>query len=232
MRIEFFKENAIRIIFIIFTSMVPIDIIRSTFPQFENSLIEKIHNIGILSKITDNDYLINEGQYIKSFPLVINGSIKVSRLDNDGEELLLYYLNKGEVCTMTLTCCVTNIKSNIKAITVSDSEIISIPIKYIDEWMYEFPTWKKFIMDSFRFRFNELLNTIDSIAFMNMDERLIEYFKKRYNTTNTTIFTGSHQDIANDLHSSREVISRLLKQMEKKDMISLSRNKIDFSGLL
>jgi len=212
--------------------MIPIDIIQAQFPYFETSLISEISEYGKLIEIPADEQLMREGQFIKSFPLVLNGSIKISRMDNDGDELLLYYLDAGEVCTMALTCCVTNARSNVKAIVINDAQVISIPINFIDEWMHKYPTWKKFIMDSFRYRFNELLNTIDSIAFMKMDERLVQYFQKIYRTTKATMFLGSHQDIASDLHSSREVVSRLLKQMEKKKMITLSRNKIDFSGLL
>jgi len=212
--------------------MIPIDIIQAQFPYFETSLISEISEYGKLIEIPTDEQLMREGQFIKSFPLVLNGSIKISRMDNDGDELLLYYLDAGEVCTMALTCCVTNARSNVKAIVINDAQVISIPINFIDEWMHKYPTWKKFIMDSFRYRFNELLNTIDSIAFLKMDERLVQYFQKVYRTTKATVFLGSHQDIANDLHSSREVVSRLLKQMEKKKMITLSRNKIDFSGLL
>jgi CRP/FNR family transcriptional regulator len=212
--------------------MIEKEIIQRTFPHFEQALLNEISKEGILIDLDVEDILINEGQYIKTFPLVLNGSIKISRLDNDGDELLLYYINKGEVCTMALTCCMTDIQSSIKAIVTNKAEIIKIPIKYIDEWMYKYPSWKKFIMDSFRDKFNELLFTIDSIAFMKMDERLLQYFKKKHQIDQQTIFTGSHQDIANDLHSSREVISRLLKQMEKKNLIIISRNKIDFSALV
>lgn len=212
--------------------MIDKQIIQESFPYFETSLIDEISKEGKLICLEVDDILINEGQYIKTFPLVLKGSIKISRMDSEGDELLLYYINKGEVCTMALTCCMTDIQSSIKAIVVYEAEIIKIPIKYIDEWMYKYPSWKKFIMDSFRSKFNELLNTIDSIAFMKMDERLIQYFEKIYQTNKLTIFTGSHQDIANDLHSSREVISRLLKQMEKKKLIVISRNKIDFSSLV
>lgn len=212
--------------------MIEKDIIRDLFPFFEESLIQAICEEGVIHTLDSNNVLINEGQHIKTFPLVLEGSIKISRLDNDGDELLLYYVNKGEVCTMALTCCITDIKSNIQGIAVQDSSIVKIPIKFIDEWMYKYPTWKRFIMDSFRNKFNELLLTIDSIAFMKMDERLEQYFKNIFKTTNKTLYTGSHQDIANDLHSSREVISRLLKQMEKRHLIKLSRNKIDFFALV
>ncbi len=208
-----------------------IDLIKKHYPIFEKELMNEIVSVGVLKKISAYQLLITEGQFIKTFPLLIKGTIKITRLDNDGDELLLYYLNKGEVCTMSLTCCISNAQSSIKAVAIEDSEVIVIPINFIDDWINKYPSWKKFIMDSYRIRFNELLNTIDSIAFMKMDERLELYFKNIYKTTGKKIYTGSHQDIASDLHSSREVISRLLKQMEKKKKLVLSRNKIDFSSL-
>lgn len=207
------------------------ELIRTHFPFFEKELIEEIFNVGTLRTIDAESLLISEGQFIKSFPLLLKGTIKITRLDNDGDELLLYYLNKGEVCTMSLTCCISHAKSNVKAVAIEESEVIAIPINFIDDWINKYPSWKRFIMDSYRMRFNELLSTIDSIAFMKMDERLELYFKNIYKTTGRKTFTGSHQEIANDLHSSREVISRLLKQMEKKKMLILSRNKVDFSSL-
>lgn len=207
------------------------ELVEEHFPFFEQKLISTIAETGTLREVPENTRLITEGQFIKSFPLVLEGTIKITRIDSDGDELLLYYLNKGQVCTTALTCCMSDIKSNIKATAIEDSVIVTIPVRYIDEWMISFPSWKKFIMTSYRMRFDELLNTIDSIAFMKMDERLELYFENIYKTSGNKTFTGSHQEIANDLHSSREVISRLLKQMEKKGMLRLSRNKIDFSPL-
>lgn len=202
------------------------------FPFEEEELIKDIFKESSFTSLDENTQLIKEGEYIKSFPLIVSGCIKVSRLDLDGDELLLYYLNKGEVCTMALTCCTTNIKSNIQAIAIEDSKILKIPVKFIDEWMYKYPSWKKFIMSSYRFKFEELLNTIDSIAFMKMDQRLVLYFKNLYRSTHKKEFIGSHKQIAYDLNTSREVVSRLLKKLEKNQKIVISRNKIDFSSLL
>ena len=208
------------------------DAVEKRFPFFEQELKEAIVKNGILKDFKEGEEIIREGQFIKSFPLVLEGVIRVSRLDLDESELLLYYLGAGDVCTMSLTCCMSRIRSNVKGFTEEDSSLIFIPVDLLDRWMTEFQTWKEFVMYSYRKRFDELLNTIDSIAFMNMDERLLKFFIDRYRSTGSTIYNGKHQDIALALNSSREVISRLLKKLEKDGKIQLSRNRVDFSKLV
>jgi len=208
------------------------DAVEKRFPFFEPELKEAIVQNGILRNFEEGEEIIREGQFIKSFPLVLEGVIRVSRLDLDESELLLYYLGAGEVCTMSLTCCMSRMRSNVKGYTEETSSLIFIPVELLDRWMTEFQSWKEFVMYSYRKRFDEMLNTIDSIAFMNMDERLMKFFIDRYRSTGSTIYNGKHQDIAMALHSSREVISRLLKKLENIGKIQLSRNRIDFSKLV
>lgn len=206
--------------------------VEKRFPFFESDLKEAIIKNGILRHFEEGQEIIREGQYIKSFPLVTEGVIRISRLDLDESELLLYYLSAGDVCTMSLTCCMSRVRSNVKGFTEEDTSLIFIPVELLDRWMTEFQSWKEFVMYSYRKRFDELLNTIDGIAFMKMDERLIKFFIDRYRSTGSTLFSGKHQDIADVLNSSREVISRLLKKLEKDGKIELSRNRIDFSKLV
>lgn len=187
---------------------------------------------GELIAIAEGEELIRDGQYIKSFPLVIEGTVRVYRLDDDGRELLLYYLNPGEVCAMALTCCMGHIRSNIKAVAESPATVVRVPVPLLDQWMATYRTWKEFVMYAYRRRFDELLETIDGIAFMNMDSRLLKFFTDRYQSTNQTTFTGTHQDIALALNSSREVVSRLLKKLEQQRRIVIGRNKIDYSALV
>ncbi len=187
---------------------------------------------GELIAIAEGEELIRDGQYIKSFPLVIEGTVRVYRLDDDGRELLLYYLNPGEVCAMALTCCMGHIRSNIKAVAESPATVVRVPVPLLDQWMATYRTWKEFVMYAYRRRFDELLETIDGIAFMNMDSRLLKFFTDRYKLTNQTTFTGTHQDIALALNSSREVVSRLLKKLEQQRRIVIGRNKIDYSALV
>jgi len=207
-------------------------ILEKRFPYFEPALREAIGHEGRITELEEGDEMIREGQYIKSFPLLLEGIVRVCRMDTEGRELLLYYLNPGEVCAMALTCCMGHTKSNIRAIAESSITLVQIPVPCLDVWMVQFQTWKEFIMYAYRKRFDELLDTIDSIAFKNMDDRLIKFFTDRNRTTGLTIFYGTHQEIALLLNTSREVVSRLLKKLENDQKIIISRNKIDFASLI
>jgi len=207
------------------------EVVKKRFPFFESGLREAISSEGIMTEFSAGHELIREDQYIRSFPIVINGLIKVCRTDESGNELLLYYLRPGEVCTVSLTCCMDRTRSRVKALAEEYSEVILIPVELLDSWMTLYQTWKEYVMRSIQMRFDELLNALDSIAFLKMDERLEKFLTDRFKSTRTTVFEGSHQDVAMALNTSREVISRLLKQMEKKGLIKLSRGRIDYSPL-
>ena len=160
-------------------------------------------------------------------PLLIEGTISVSREDDDGHEILLYYLNPGTACSMSFTCCMMNKRSEIRAIAEERSVMIGIPIRYMDEWMSKYPSWKNFIMRSYDNRLMEMVRTIDSIAFKKMDARLVEYLEKKAAALGTNIINATHQNIAADLNASREAVSRLLKSLEKEGMVKLHRNKVE-----
>jgi CRP/FNR family transcriptional regulator len=207
-------------------------ILEKRFPWFEPELRRAISLEGSITELDEGDEMIREGQYIKSFPLLLEGVVRVCRMDEEGRELLLYYLHPGEVCAMALTCCMGHTKSNIRAIAESKVTQVQVPIPCLDLWFVQFKSWKEFIMYAYRKRFDELLDTIDSIAFKNMDDRLIRFFTDRYRTTGSTIYMGTHQEIAMLLNTSREVISRLLKKLENNQKIIITRNKIDFTSLV
>lgn len=211
---------------------VSVDVIRKRFPFFEPSLIDEITKEGEWVSFETGDELMSEGKYIRSFPIVLEGLIKVCRKDAEGREVLLYYLNPGQVCAMALTCCMGRMQSNISAFAEEDTEIIRIPVECLDKWMIQYTAWKEFVMYAYRNRFDELLTTIDSIAFKKMDQRLIIFFTDRFKATGKSHYKGTHQDIANSLTTSREVVSRLLKQLEKDGLVKISRNQIDYSGLV
>lgn len=200
-------------------------------PFFEQELIEEMQECGITQKFNAGDEILREGQYIKSLPLVLEGNIRIVRRDAEGRELLLYYLNPGESCSMALTCCVGEQQSNISAYADNESLLIRIPAEKLDQWMMKYPSWKTYIMYSYRKRFDELLDTIDAVAFLEMDDRLTRFFYAHFKATGETVFRGKHQDIANHLNTSREVVSRLLKQMETKGLVSLSREVIDYTPI-
>ena len=207
------------------------EIVKKRFPFFESGLREDILEKGTYKEFDAGEELIREDQYIRSFPIVIEGLIKVCRTDEAGNELLLYYLRPGEVCTVSLICCMDRTRSRVKALTEEDTTVILTPVELLDSWMSEYQTWKEYVMRSMQMRFDELLNALDSIAFMKMDERLEKFFSDRFKSTGNKVFEGSHQDVAMAMNSSREVISRLLKQMEKQGLVILSRGRIDYSPL-
>ena len=207
------------------------EIVKKRFPFFESDLRTAISEAGTYKEFDDHQELIREDQYIRSFPIVVSGLIKVCRTDEAGNELLLYYMRPGEVCTVSLICCMDRTRSRVKAVAEEATSVVLIPVELLDSWMTQFQTWKEYVMRSMQKRFDELLNALDSIAFMKMDERLEKFFIDRFHSSGSVIFEGSHQDVALALNSSREVISRLLKQMEKNGSISQSRGRIDYSPL-
>ena len=207
------------------------EIVKKQFPFFESGLRDAISDVGTYREFETDEELIREDQYIRSFPIMLNGLIKVCRTDEAGNELLLYYLRPGDVCTVSLICCMDRTRSRVKAIAEEATSVVLIPVELLDSWISQFQTWKEYVMRSMQMRFDEMLNALDSIAFMKMDERLEKFFVDRFKSSGTTVYEGSHQDVAMAMNSSREVISRLLKQMERKGMIHLSRGRIDYSPL-
>jgi len=191
---------------------------------FEDELIDEIIKVGTLKDIPEGYVLMDIGRYIKSMPLLISGAVKILREDKEGDELLLYYLEKGETCSMTLTCCLGDTKSEVRAIAELDTKLIMIPIQKMEEWTSKYRSWRNFVFRSYHERLNELLTTLDSVAFEKMDERLVGYLKEKARINDERTIHSTHQDIAYDLHTSRVVISRLLKKLEQMGKIELNRN--------
>ena len=189
-------------------------------------LLEAIQQRGEYKIIKAGDLIMDIGRYIKYLPVVLSGAIKILREDDEGNELFLYFIYPGQSCAMSINCCMANAPSEIRAVAEEDTEIIMIPVDVMDEWTSKYQQWKQFVMNTYSFRFNELLHTIDSIAFRKLDERLMHYLEQKASISNDGIIHSTHQKIAYDLNSSREVISRLLKQLEKNGKIELSRNRI------
>ena len=194
---------------------------------FEEELINKIAEVAIYRKVKAGETVINYGQEIQYMPILLQGAIKVSRLDKEGEELLLYYLEIGDVCAMTLNCCIGNKKSEIRAVADVDTALIMIPVKYMGQWIEKYHSWRSFVFDSYNVRFDELLESIDNLAFRNMHERIQKYLEDKSLIGKSKIIEATHQEIAYDLNTSRVVVSRLLKALEKKGLIKLYRNKIE-----
>lgn len=194
---------------------------------FEDELIEEILKVGRLHSLEQGEVIIEYGQSVRYMPLLLDGVIKIMRQDSQGEELLLYFLESGDACTMTMTCCMGNAKSEIRAIAEKNCSLILIPVENMASWVQKYHGWMSFVFDSYSHRFTEMLGAIDSLAFSNMHDRISRYLKDKVMVTKSTELEVTHQEIANDLHSSRVVVSRLLKSLEKEGKIKLARNKLE-----
>ena len=204
---------------------------KKLFPQFEPELLEILNKNGIERSFHAGEEIVRTGQYIKSTVLVLNGRIKIYRQNGEGSEFLIYYLGPGEACAVSLICALQSQTSEITAKAVEDTEVIMLPVQLMDELMIKFKSWSHFVIQTYRNRFDEMLTVIDNIAFKNMDERLEFYLKRNKTESGKKILNVTHQEIADDLNSSREVISRLLKKMEQLGKIKLNRNSIEIIDL-
>ena len=194
---------------------------------FEEALLDEIAKVAIYKEFKADDYLIEIGDYIKTMPLLLTGAIKILREDENGDELLLYFLERGDTCAMTLTCCMGQSKSRIRAIAETNGAMLMIPVEKMEEWLTKYKTWRNFVFDSYNVRLNEMLEAIDTLAFMNLDERLYKYLTDKAKVIGDTEIKNTHQEIAYEMHTSRVVISRLLKALELQGKIKLYRNKIE-----
>jgi len=193
---------------------------------FEPQLIQEIQQFGILQTFKEGDLIMDYGKYVRMMPIILKGTVKVYRLDEKENEILLYYLSSNESCSMAYSCCLEAKKSEIKAVAEDNVELIAIPHVKLDDWICTYPSWKSYIMRSFNERFIELLKSIESIAFHKLDERLIGYLKEKQRLSGSSVIKASHGLIADELATSRVVISRLLKQLENDRKIILYRNEI------
>lgn len=193
---------------------------------FEPELLKQIQIHGQAKTYLDGDVMMDIGQQIRSMPILLSGTLRIMRKDDEGREILLYYLKPFDTCAMSITCCMMSLTSEVKAVVEDEADVIAIPVQFMDEWMMKFPTWKSFVMRSFRNRFNELLKTIDTVAFQKLDTRLVKYLRDKISASGSTLLNVTHQQIADDLGTSRVVVSRLLKQLENDGKLLLYRNQI------
>ncbi|MBT29740.1 MAG: Crp/Fnr family transcriptional regulator [Thalassobius sp.] len=209
------------------------ELLKEYFPVFSDlELRNQLLNNAKLEKFETGDLILKQGSYIHYIPLLISGSVKVVREDEEGHEIFLYYIKPGESCALSFSAYMNHRKSEVKAICDEDTQLILIPSRMIDGWLQAYPSWQQFALQLYDIRFAELLNTVESVAFKKMDERLIEYLKEKLHLQQTDILHITHHQIATDLATSREVISRLLKQLENKGMIKISRNSIKIIGFM
>ena len=201
--------------------------IRNIFPNLEEGLYHEILKHGIIKEVKAGDTLLKVGQTIRSTMLIVEGLVKLYREDDGGKEFFIYHLDAGQACSLSMVCAAKNETSEVLAKALTDTTVLAIPLEYMEQWMSKYKSWYQFVITSYRNRFEELLKTIDAIAFTNMDERLEYYLKKQVEKLGNNLKI-THQEIANDLNSSREVISRLLKKMELKNCLIIHRNSIEW----
>ncbi|MFM8911864.1 MAG: Crp/Fnr family transcriptional regulator [Flammeovirgaceae bacterium] len=192
----------------------------------EPELIRALEQNGRLKKFAQNDIVINPVDAITHVPIVLSGSLRIVREDEEGREVFLYHIHEQQSCAMSLNCCVAEKQSMVKAIAEDKTEVLMVPAPMVDQLM-RFSEWRRFINFTYASRYNELLEVIDLIAFHNMDKQLLHYLKKRGEALNTTTLFITHQQIADELHTHREAISRLLRTMEEKKLVRLGRNTIE-----
>ncbi len=193
---------------------------------FEQALLDEIEALGMYKKVSQGDMLMDIGEPITMMPLLLTGAIKILREDDKGDELLLYFLETGDSCAMTFSCCMGKRISEIRAVAETDAELLMIPVGKMEVWMGRYKSWQQFILDSYHTRLLELLDTVDTIAFMKMDQRLFKYLQDKAMVNRDEVVQTTHQEIAQDLNTSRVVVSRLLKKLENEGLIAMNRNQI------
>jgi CRP/FNR family transcriptional regulator len=196
--------------------------------EFKSSPLirEKLKDFGFAKSFSEGDVILNENAYIKAIPIVTSGSIRVMRTEEEGREILLYYIKAGESCIMSFLGGLHHDTSKIKAIAEEETEILFIPVEKVNLLIKEFPEWLDYIFRLYHKRFEELLEVVNAIAFKKLDERLFDFIKKKSELTEDPTIIITHEQLANELGTARVVVSRLLKQMEDQGMVKLGRNKI------
>lgn len=193
----------------------------------EPKLIEEILAVGRLKKVKAGRIVISPESQANEMPIVLKGLLKVMRQDKNGNEVFLYFLEGGETCAMSITCCIEGKKTSFLVMAEEDSVLWMIPMSYLDTWITKYPSFRKFVFDSYQSRFDELLNTLDSVVFLNLDERLYKYLLDKKQASGSYVIHKTHEQIANELNTSRVVVSRLLKKLEKEQKIEQYRNRIE-----
>lgn len=193
---------------------------------FEKEFIQELFQYGELKHFLAGDVIMDYGKYVRMMPIILEGTVKVFRKDDKGKEILLYYLSENESCSMAYGCCITAKKSEVKAVAEDDGKLLAIPFVKLADWLCKYEGWRNYIFNSFNERFIELLNSIDIMAFGNMDARIRQYLTEKYERTGSAVIKVSHYKMAEELATTRVVISRILKQFENDNKLILYRNEI------
>ncbi len=193
---------------------------------FNPKLLQEIEELGVYREFKAGEEIMDYGVTFRHLPLLLDGAIRILRENENGQELLLYFLERGDTCAFTLNCCMGNKQSEVRAEAETDVKLVMIPIQKLDEWMVKYDEWRAFVMQSYFERVNELLDVIDAMAFQQLDQRVYQFLKDKAMVSGDTNIIVTHQELASHLNSSRVVISRLLKKLENQGKIEIGRNQI------
>lgn len=193
---------------------------------FESELLTELESRSILMKVSGGETIMRIGSPVRAVPLVLKGIVKVSIINAEGQEMLLYYVRSGETCAMSFTCWMTTQLSSVESVAEEDTVLLAVPGKVVDEWLLKYPTWKRFVMTSILDGFTVVIKSIDDIAFKKMDDRLIIYLKEKSKATGSSLINLTHKQIGDELGTNRVVVSRLLKKLENDNRLLLYRNQI------
>lgn len=196
------------------------------YKTLSEDLRTSIEKVSISKDYEVNDLIMKPGSYISSAVIILSGTVKVFRMDNDGNAHFLYFLSQGELCVLSTLCCLRMRQSDMRAVAFTSCEVLFIPSPYPEKWMLQYPEWNHYVLQSFNKRMGELLDTFDSVVFNHLDERLLFYLKQHYMAGGNRL-SFSHQQIADELNSSREVITRLLKKLEEAGFVKVNRSCLD-----
>ncbi len=201
--------------------------LKELFPELEEELYDELIQVGVVKEIPAGTTILSVAQPIRTVMMVLDGVVKLYQEDGEGDEYFVYHIEPGQACAVSMVCAYKQEKSMVTAKAVTDVIMLTVPLDYMDKWLQRYKSWHYFVIKTYRSRYEELLRTVSEIAFRNMDERLEFYLKRQVKQFGNHVKL-THQDIANDLNSSREVISRLMKKMEKNGLISIHRNSFEW----
>lgn len=193
---------------------------------FEDELLQEIEKVGLSREVKKGELLIDIDDELTHVPLIIDGIVKIIRRDRNGDELVLYYLESGHTCAISFVNCINRNRSIFKGFVEETVNAIMIPVDFIDEWLRRYKSFRHFIIDSYHFRLLEMVDSIDNLAFLKLEDRLFNYLEEKRKVLNNDTFNITHQEIANDINSSRTVISRLLKHLEEEGKVRMHRNRL------
>lgn len=200
---------------------------RQLFHDLEPFLLAELEKESTVWRFSEGEQLMHPGHYLRNMFFITKGLVKVYREDNDGAEFFMYYIKPGQACALSIACTERNEISTVRAVAVEETDAVMVSHIHMEDWLMRYKSWGRFVIDTFRYRLEEVLLAFDNVAFRGLDERIEFYLKRQCRETQSKILTISHQAIANDLNTSREVVSRLLKKLEQHGKIVMHRHAIE-----